>query len=73
MMGIEKKVLQTKGRDNLFSNITAINIPNLKTEHLAGAGGFQFITLAEPEKKTPRHVITINKYKNVISKTGKEK
>jgi hypothetical protein len=55
MMGVEEEVLQTKGRDNLFSNITAINFPNLKREQHAGTGGFQYIKLAEPEKKTPRH------------------
>jgi hypothetical protein len=71
-MGVEE-VLQTKGRDNLFSNITAINFPNLKREQREGAGGFQFIMLAEPEKKTPTHIITLNKHKNVVLKTGKEK
>lgn len=62
IMDIEE-VLETKGRDNLFSNITTENFPNLKKEsNMQVQKAFKTPRWKDKKKKT-RKVIILNRHK----------
>jgi hypothetical protein len=69
-MGIEKgEEIQTKGKDNLFSNIIVKNFPNLeKGKDIQVQEAFRMPNRQDQKRNIPRHIII--KILNVQNKEG---